>query len=110
MRIDPFTLYGRYPTEVPDGGWVLTRTRTLDLDGLAALDRINGRALYQRTLLPAARVIALLDLVGAEGPMTIAAAAGRLRLRVDLAIGAALFLAKYDYLTVERSQTNSGRN
>ena len=110
MRIDPFTLYGRYPTEAPDGGWVLTRTRTLDLDGLAALDRFNGRALYQRTLLPAARVIALLDLVGAEGPMTIAAAAGRLRLRVDLAIGAALFLAKYDYLTVERSQTNSGRN
>lgn len=106
MQIDPFTLYGRYATEAPDGDWIVTGQRTMDLAGLAALDKLNGRALYQRTLLPPARMIALLDLIGTNGPMTIADVAARLNMRVDLVVGAALFLAKYDYLTVARPQTN----
>ncbi|MFZ3584636.1 glycosyltransferase family 4 protein [Loktanella sp. DJP18] len=110
MQIDPFTLYGRYPTESPDGDWIVTQRRPLDMAGLAVLDKLNGRALYQRTLLAPARMVALLETVGAEGPMAIGTAAGRLKLRIDLAIGAALFLAKYDYLTVAQPQTNSGRN
>ena len=106
LQIDPFTLYGRYPTEAPDGGWIVNWRRTLDLTELAALDALNGRTLYQRTLLPPQRVIALLDVIVAGGAMPIADAAGRVKMRVDLAIGAALFLAKYDYLTIARAQTN----
>ena len=109
-QIDPFALYGRYPTETPDGDWIVTRRRTLDVAGLATLDRLNGRALYQRTMLPRARTVEFLDAVGAQGPLTIGAAAAAIGLRVDLAIGAALFLAKYDYLTLARSEPNSGRN
>ena len=106
MQVDPLSLYGLYPTEAPDGDWIVSRRRTLDLDGLAALDRLNGRALYQRTMLPPQRVIALLDLIGANGPLSIAAAARALNMRVDLAIGAVLFLAKYDFLIVARPETN----
>ncbi len=105
MQVDPFELYGRYPTEQPDREWVLTTRRGLTVAGLAALDKLNGRALYQRTLLPPERMVAFAQAVAKSGPITIAEAAVATQMRIDLAIGAALFLAKYDYLTVMRPQT-----
>ena len=110
MQIDPFDLYGRYPTDRPDGDWILASRRSLDEAGLAALDALNGRALYRRSLLPAARIVALAQAIAVHGPLSVTDAAGHIGLRVDLAIGAALFLAKYDYLSIAPPGTNSSPN
>nr|WP_272911500.1 glycosyltransferase family 4 protein [Loktanella sp. M215] len=110
MQIDPFDLYGRYPTDRPDGDWIVQSRRPLDAAGLATLDALNGRALYKRSLLPAERITAYARIIADHGPLSLADAARLTGLRVDLAIGAALFLAKYDYLIVAPSRTNSGPN
>jgi starch synthase len=106
LQVDPFTLYGRYPTEQPDGTWVVTLRQPGDASALAALDKLNGRDLYKRTLMPPARMAAFLQIVAESGPITIAKAANGAKMRLDLAIGAALYLAKYDYLSITRPQTN----
>lgn len=105
MEIDPFTLYRHYATEIPGPDWILQSRNPIDLAALAALDAVNGRDLYQRALLPHARMVAFAATVAEFGPMTIGDAATRTKMRIDLATGAALFLAKYDFLIVARSET-----
>ena len=105
MEIDPFMLYGHYATEIAGPDWIVQPRNPIDLASLAALDAVNGRDLYQRALLPHARMVAFAATVAEFGPMTIGDAATRTKMRIDLAIGAALFLAKYDFLIVARSET-----
>ncbi|MBS1301863.1 glycosyltransferase family 4 protein [Loktanella sp. SALINAS62] len=98
LQIDPFDLYGGYPTAHPDGDWIMSGAKTLTLEQLNTLDRLNGRTLYNRKQLPDARVVAFADAVARVGIATVADIAQTVKMRLDLALAVALFLAKYDYL------------
>ncbi|MCB5199351.1 glycosyltransferase family 4 protein [Loktanella sp. TSTF-M6] len=101
LQIDPFDLYSGYPTDHVTTDWVVSQVRPMGQDALAALDALNGRGLYQRKQLPDARILGFVDAAGRAGMARIGDIAAAMGLRSDLAIAAALFLAKYDYLKLD---------
>ncbi|WP_056029496.1 glycosyltransferase family 4 protein [Loktanella sp. 3ANDIMAR09] len=101
LQIDPFDLYSGYPTDHVTTDWVVSQVRPMGQDALASLDALNGRGLYRRKQLPDARILGFVDAAGRAGMARIGDIAAAMDLRGDLAIAAALFLAKYDYLKLD---------
>ncbi len=100
MQLDPFHLYRAYPTDQISGEWIVTPKNPLTPEGLARLDALNGRQIYQRRILPDKDLVALAQAIAAQ--TTVVDLARRLKLRVDLVQSAVLFLAKYDFVVLSR--------
>ena len=100
LQIDPFHLYRSYPSHQISGDWIVTQKTEITSDQLVALDKLNGRALYQRRVLPDAEVLKISALI--SSPMTIQQLATLAKQRVDMVQSAVLFLAKYDFVVLKQ--------
>lgn len=100
LEVDPFDLYRAYPTRAVTPLDVVTHRRPLDAETLAGLDAVNGRTLYRRKVVGDATVIAVAARIAADGPMTLAELAVRTGLVLRVAVAAALFLAKQDFVSI----------
>ena len=100
LQIDPFRLYGGYPSHRLQPTDTIASRGQIDEGSLAALDALNGRALYGRKIMPDVQMLALSGLIADNGPLTLEALEelspmARPQLQAGL-----LFLAKYDLVTI----------
>lgn len=100
LQIDPFTLYQGYPSDQISLDWVVSPKTPLTAEGLKALDALNGRNLYQRRILPDNDLLRISGLI--SSPIRIADLAKKAKQRHDVTQGAVLFLAKYDFVMLNR--------
>ena len=100
LQIDPFHLYRSYPSHQITGDWTVALKMELTGKGLTVLDKLNGRALYQRRVLPDAELLKIAALITA--PMTVKDLATLAQHRVDVVQSAVLFLAKYDFVVLKQ--------
>lgn len=100
-EIDPFALYAAYPSQSADASLSVTHRYALTLDDLNTLDGLNGRNLYRRRLLPDAQTLRVAQMVAQEGQVDAEQVARALGLSVAVTIGTLLFLAKYDFVTID---------
>jgi len=106
IEVDPFTLYQTYPTAHPTPATVVVHVSLLDHDGLAALDGVNGRALYKRKVVPDASILKISAAMAILNDAPVSQIAKEVGLGHDVVIAALLFLAKYDYVALTRLQPN----
>ena len=106
IEVDPFTLYRGYASAHPTPASVVTHKRKLDAQGVQALDDINGRALYGRRIVADASVVAVSDFLATHNAASIAQIAKDTGLSRDVALAAALFLAKFDYAEISALGSN----
>uniref|UniRef100_UPI0040476740 glycosyltransferase family 4 protein n=1 Tax=Yoonia sp. TaxID=2212373 RepID=UPI0040476740 len=106
IEVDPFTLYQDYPAQHPRANSIATHRRALDAGGLAALDRLNGRALYGRRIVPDAVILQIAALVAGAGALSIAEIATQTGQGVGVVTAALLFLAKFDYVSMAVLEPN----
>jgi hypothetical protein len=107
IEIDPFALYAGYPSKVATGGLCVTFKKVLTLADLKALDEVNGRTLYKRRLLSDEDTIRVANAVAEAGQIDAATLANLLKTSHPATIGTLLFLAKYDFLTIDDFEQNS---
>ncbi len=100
LEVDPFALYGGYPSHRLSDDDVVTSLKALDASALTALDAVNGRALYGRKVMPDAQILDLSDLIRANAPLTIQALQGLTPLPKEQLQAGLLFLAKYDLVAI----------
>ncbi len=105
-EVDPFTLYQNYPTQHPVAQSVVSHRKGLNREELVALDKLNGRLLYGRRIVPDDVILGLSDAVALSGPLTISQIAARMQLGVGVASAALLFLAKFDYVSITEMKPN----
>lgn len=105
IEVDPFDLYAQYPTNQPTPQTVVCHHVAVDLAGLDQLDQVNGRALYGRRNLPNAVTAKIAQAIAEAGEITIADLATQFEQPIDVMTGAALFLAKYDYVILKPHMT-----
>lgn len=105
IEIDPFSLYASYPTNALHPSDVVTHSVRLSPKELAILDALNGRALYRRRLLADAKMVTISDLIAAQGAITVQALSDESQMTVDLVGAAALFLAKYGFVSITSQLT-----
>jgi glycosyltransferase involved in cell wall biosynthesis len=108
-EIDPFALYSSYPTQSAPTSISVTHRKTLTAEGLNALDAANGRSLYRRKLLPDAQTLKIAQTVAEAGTIDAANVAQAISLPLEVTVGTLLFLAKYDFLTIEGLEQNTAR-
>lgn len=101
IEIDPFLLYGGYPTQAAPGDLGVTHQKQLTAEGLRELDAVNGRDLYKRRLLPDAQTLQVANAVAAAGQINAVALVKSLGLSHAVTIGVLLFLAKYDFVRID---------
>lgn len=107
IEIDPFALYAGYPSKIATGGLRVTFKKALTLMDLKTLDDVNGRALYKRRLLPDEDTVRVANAVAKAGQIDAATLAKLLKISHAAMIGTLLFLAKYDFLTIDGLEQNS---
>lgn len=100
MEASPFVQYATYPTTHLRTGTVITSVQTLDQSGLAALDALNGRAIYGRKVTKDENIIAAAAFIAENGPMTYADLVAASSLGDHIMGGVVMFLAKYDVVTL----------
>ncbi len=110
IEVDPFTLYQDYPSQAPVATSVVSHRRDLTSKGLADLDLLNGRALYGRRIVPDEIVLRISSAVSDSEPMTIAALSSQLKLAIGIVSASLLFLAKFDYVSIDEMKPNWRRN
>ena len=96
----PFAMYRQYATQHLSDETVITSRRPLDAETLAALDQVNGRALYGRKMAADQHFIATADLIAAHSPLRFADLRAASPLGAQVLAAAVLFLAKYDFVTL----------
>lgn len=106
IEVDPFTLYQHYPTSHPVEASIVTHKRVLDIDALTKLDKLNGRALYGRRIVPDGLVVSLSAIVAKRGVMTMAEIAQEAKIAVGVAMAILLFLAKFDFVSITKMEPN----
>ncbi len=100
LEVDAFQLYAGYPSNCWDPEDIVQSRKPLDHETLGNLDRLNGRALYGRKVMPDAQIVALSSLISEMGPCPVAALQDASPLGVEQMQAAVLFLAKYDLVTI----------
>lgn len=106
IEVDPFTLYQKYPSQFPVATSVVVYRRALDAAGLVALDKLNGRALYGRRIVPDEVIVRLNALLAERGAMTMQDIATESKLAIGIVIAALIFLAKFDYVAITEMKPN----
>ena len=106
LTIDPFALYAGYPSHRMTQAGIVHFRRDVDAGVLAALDAVNGRNLYQRRLVSDAKLLELARVVAENKSIGMADLAAATRLKLDVCLGAVLFLAKYDLVTLSALEPN----
>ena len=106
IEVDPFALYQDYPTQHPTAKSIATHRRALDAGGLVALDKLNGRALYGRRIVPDAVILQIAALVAGGGSLSIAEISTQTGQGVGVVTAALLFLAKFDYVSMAGLESN----
>lgn len=106
IEVDPFTLYQKYPAAHPVGGSIVTHKRILGSDELTKLDKLNGRALYGRRIVPDAFVLRISAMLAEKGAMTVAEIAQETKIAIGVAMATLLFLAKFDYVSITKMEPN----
>ena len=109
IEIDPFSLYGGYPTQQANGDIRVTHRKALTVERLNALDALNGRAMYKRRLLGDAQTLRIAAAVAEAGTIDAATLAKTVKLSHAATLGTLLFLAKYDFLTIDGLEQNTAR-
>ena len=107
IEIDPFALYAGYPSKIASGSLRVTFHKTLTLADLNELDDVNGRILYKRRLLPDVDTVRVANAVEKLGTVDAATLAKSLKISHAGTIGTLLFLAKYDFLTIDGLEQNN---
>ena len=100
IEVDPFDLYRAYPSHHAGPDTLVSHHRPASGADLDALDTVNNRALYNRRILPNRNTAVLAAHVAEKGPMTVADLAALSGERLEATVGAVLFLAKYDFVTL----------
>tara|TARA_R110002049_G_scaffold150756_4_gene313910 strand:- start:1145 stop:2218 length:1074 start_codon:yes stop_codon:yes gene_type:complete len=106
IEVDPFTLYQDYPTQHPTANSIATHRRALDAAGLAALDKLNGRTLYGRRIVPDTTVLRIAALVAAVGSVSVTEISAQTQQDVGVVIATLLFLGKFDYVSMTGMEPN----
>lgn len=107
IEVDPFALYASYPTRQATGALRVTHRKALTADALTALDAVNGRALYKRRLLSDAQTLQIAQAVARAGQAEAHDLAQTLDVSQAAMIGTLLFLAKYDFVTIDGLEQNT---
>ena len=108
-EIDPFALYASYPTQSAQPTVTVTHRKPLTAEALHLLDSLNGRHLYRRRLLPDAETLRIAELVAQAGSTDAAQVAQQAGVSLPATLGTLLFLAKYDFLTIDGLEQNNAR-
>lgn len=101
IEIDPFHLYRTYPTGHPNPQMVVASVKPLDAKALNALDRLNGRDLYNRRVIPDPMLLQVAAAVDTAKAATILKLAQTLDMNVNHVTVAVLFLAKFGYVQID---------
>jgi len=107
IEVDPFALYASYPTRQATGALRVTHRKALTADALTALDAVNGRALYKRRLLSDTQTLQIAQAVARAGKAEARDLAQTLDVSQAAMIGTLLFLAKYDFVTIDGLEQNT---
>lgn len=106
IEVDPFTLYQDYPSHHPSQQSIVIHRKKIDALSLTALDKINGRTLYGRRIVPDETVLRVSALVEDASPLTINEISVQMKLGVGVVTAALLFLAKFDYVSIAQREPN----
>jgi starch synthase len=107
IEIDPFALFAGYPTRSARGDMRVTHRKALTVQALNDLDAVNGRTLYKRRLLPDVQTLRIAEAVALAGNVAASQLAKTLKMSLAATIGTLLFLAKYDFLTIDGLEQNN---
>lgn len=105
LCIDPFSLYQGYPSRALAQSDRIASLRPLDAASLSDLDRLSGRALYKRRVLPDPQTLALARQIAETGETTVGAVMVASPLKEDQVIAGLLFLAKFGFVTITPQQS-----
>ena len=100
VEIDPFDLYRTYPSHHVTPETMAHHNRPVTEADLDALDEVNNRALYNRRILPNRNTAILARHIAEAGPLSMTDLAALSGERLEATIGAVLFLAKYDFVSL----------
>ncbi len=105
IEVDPFRLYRSYPTLHPTPEMIVGPSAPLTAEILADLDKVNGRDLYQRRILPDDMMLQIADALHRDGPRSISQIATDLNLNIGHVTAGLLFLSKFDFARIELEST-----
>jgi hypothetical protein len=100
MEGSPFRMYAAYPTQHLLPSTLIMHANDLDQTRLAALDALNGRALYRRKIATDAKTIEIAAFLATSGAITYAQLQRETRTAPEILAGIVMFLAKYDVVTL----------
>lgn len=106
IEVDPFDLYSRYPSHHPTPATQVIHRKGLSANGLKLLDQLNGRALYQRRIMPDERTLQIAAHIAKRGICDMTQLSRDFGLPLEVIYGVTLFLAKYDFVTLDKLGSN----
>ncbi|NIY71385.1 glycosyltransferase family 4 protein [Marivivens donghaensis] len=104
IEVDPFALYRGYPAEIVTDQTEVAILHVPTVDEINALDRLNGRAHYDRRIMPLDRTVRNAVQMAVHAPATLASlskSTGIGVLELELTV---LFLAKYGMAKLSSQQ------
>jgi hypothetical protein len=77
LRPDPFNVFASYPTKLLSADSVVTRAAGADEARLKQVCAVRMNVYAMKFMAPIAKTLELLQRLGAEGPLTVAAIVGK---------------------------------
>lgn len=101
LEVDPFDLYGVYPSQTMDPSLLIRVCRPLTRDRLALFDRFNGRDTYARRIVPDDLALRVHAQLAEAGPIAVKKLAARMSLPGPTLEAAVLLLAKFGFVAFD---------